>query len=140
MANQNPIQLDKPPVETDFIIPKKYADSEISLSIGVELNETEWKYTPVHHIYLAGDNLYPEKIPDPTDLILNNGSALDGKFLAIVSNISRIKPGGNGGAAPKVMYTLLIKAGDTLMDSFQKESTTANPSDFNSKIKFTIQP
>jgi hypothetical protein len=140
MANQNPIQLDKPPVETDFIIPKKYADTEISLSIGVELNENEWKYTPVHHIYLAGNNLYPEKTPDPTDLILNNGSALESKFLVVISNISRIKPGGNGGTAPKVMYTLLIKAGDIEIGRFQKESTTANPSDFSSLIKFIIQP
>jgi hypothetical protein len=140
MTNQNPIQLDKPPVETDFIIPKELAAKAISLTIKVELNDDDWKYTPVHHIYLDGDNLYPEKTPDPTGLILNMGWALDGKFLSIHSNISRIKPGGSGGAAPKVMYTLLIKEDDILIDRFQKESTTANPSDFRSFIKFQIQP
>lgn len=139
MANQNPIHLDEPAVETEFSIPKEYSKTMISLTLGVELQEDGWVYASAHAIYLDFQNLYPQKTPEPTDLKLNHGSVLHNKSLSLISHISRMKPSGNGATPPKVKYTLSIKAGDKLINSFQKESGTDNPSDFMSLIKFKIQ-
>ena len=138
MANQNPIYLDEPPVETEFIIPKEYNKTMISLTLEIQIKENDWVYASAHSIYLDFQNCYPQKTPEPVDLILNYGSILENQLLSMISHVSRIKPSGGASSAPKVNYILSIKGGDKLIDSFEKESGTDNPSDFKSLIKFKL--
>jgi len=56
----------------------------------------------------------------------------------MISHVSSINLLGVASSAPKVNYILSITARDKLIDNFEKESGTDNPSDFKSLIKFKL--
>ena len=56
----------------------------------------------------------------------------------MISHVLSINLLGGASSAPKVNYILSITADDKLIDNFEKESGTNNPSDFKSLIKFKL--
>jgi hypothetical protein len=137
VPNQNPIQLDSSGIETIYSIDQQFAGTMIFLTIKVELLSNGWQFASAHSIFLFGKDMYISKTPEPTDLKLDRGQALDGKKLSIRSHISRFRTDGPD-TPPVVRYTLIIEAGDQLLDEFTKDSDSNNPSDFNSLIRFKL--
>ena len=137
MPNQNPIQLDSPGKETVYLIDQQFSGTMIFLTIKVELQSTGWLFASAHSIFLSGKDMYLSKTPEPTDLKLDRGQALDNKKISIRSHISRFRAEGSD-IPPIVRYTLIIEAGDQLLDEFTKDSDSNNPSDFNSLIRFKL--
>jgi len=139
MANKNPIQVNKPFEETEFIIPKKFNKTMIYLTINVELEKEGWLYASAHSIFLSGTDKFPDKTPEPVDLKLNRSESLNGERLAILSHISRIKEDSGSDIPPIIKYSLTIEAGDILLDLFEAKSGTENPTNFKSLILFKIE-
>jgi hypothetical protein len=139
MANKNPIQVNKPFEETEYVVPKKYNKTMIYLTLNVELEEEGWLYASAHSIFLSGTDKYPDKTPEPSDLKLSHGEFLNGERLAILSHISRIKEDSDTGVPPVIKYSLTIEAGDILLDLFEAKSGIENPTDFKSLILFKIE-
>ena len=140
MPNKNPIYLDKDAEETVYEIPGEFKDALISVSIKIELLQTGWKFAAAHSVFYRGNNLFPQKTPEPKNLNIDIGVNLQNKKLAVGATVSRIINGSDDPTPSKVGYHLIIKAGDTQLDDFSKVSKTNNPSRFDSLIKFKIQP
>lgn len=140
MANKNPIYIDQNAVSTEFIIPKEYANTRIYLTITVELIDTNWKYASSHIVFLDGSNLFPQISPEPEDLKIDYAKNLEGLELDINSHISRFNFQNTNNSKPSIVkYTLIIEAGDDLLEEFEKKSKNQNPVDFNSIIKFKLE-
>ena len=139
MPNKNPIYLDKDAEETVYEIPDEFRDSLISVSIKIELLQTGWQYAAAHSVFFRGNNLYPQKTPEPENLNIDIGINLKNKKLAVGATVSRIINGSDDPTPSKVGYHLIIKAGNIQLNDFTKVSNTNNPSRFDSLIKFKIQ-
>jgi hypothetical protein len=135
--NKNPINVGKAGSNVTYEIPQKYEHTMIYLTMTLELQEKGWQYQGIHNIFLGSANLFPDNRSEPEDLKIGYGKDLSGKILAIRSRVDRIRNGGDGNAA-LVKYKLIIEAGDTLLDSFEKISSRENPEEFFTQIKFKI--
>ncbi len=139
MANVNPILLDQlPATATNYDIPAKYADTMIYLTIKIELKQKKWQYVSLNTIILRGKDKFPQKTPEPTDLKLDYANNLQGSKCFVSTHVSRIRNDADNDTPAIVKYTILIEAGDNLLDAFTKESDTNNPSNFNSLIQFNL--
>jgi len=139
MPNKNPICLDQRPEEpTEYIISKEHENTMIYLTVKIELKEKNWQYAAIHNVRLKKTDLFPSKIPEPKDLKLDYAKHLDKHELKVSSHVSRFREGAEENTPAIVKYTLLIEAGDKLLDSFTLESDSNNPSDFYSKILFKL--
>jgi len=137
MANENPIKLDDRPVSpTEYSIPSEHMDTMIYITVKVQLEEKGWQYAAFHAISLRGKDIYPNKIPEPTDLKLDYGSSLVKGKLFLTSHISRIRNNSDDDTPTVVNYFLRIEAGDILLDEFTMASDTNNPSNFYSFLLF----
>lgn len=137
MPNVNPIHLNEQEVQTDYVIPAAYADKDITLTLEVVLDADDWVYRPDSIIMLHGHNIYLAGHPLPTDLPLGNAADLKNKMLYVDTEIALIyTPGGFSGQVPKVTYKLIIKSADNIIDTFSKQSGSANPSKFRSLTEF----
>jgi len=141
MANTNPIQVDTPAVETEFILPKKYAGTMIYLSLKVDIKEDKWLYAAAHSIFLSGKNIFPQLNPEPEDLKLKYATMLNNKRLVVYSHISCINNDDAEGevANPTVSYTMILEGGSELIQEFKVETKENNPSNFRSIILFKLE-
>jgi hypothetical protein len=136
--NPNPIFLDTDAEQSEYRIPSEHKDSLISLSVEIEMPEPGWKYTASHSVFFRGNNLYPQKAPEPENLEIGIAKNLKNKKLAVGAIVSKIIDGGDRGTPPKVLYHLILKAGDNELDNFTLESDNKNLSRFDSLIVFKI--
>ena len=139
MANKNPIQVNKPFKQTEFIIPKEFDKTMIFLTIKVELQREGWLFASAHSIFLSGTDKFPEKTPEPADLKIGRGELLNGERFSILSHISRIKEESDSNVPPIINYSLVIEAGDTLLELFEAKSGKENPTSFKSLILFKLE-
>jgi hypothetical protein len=138
--NENPILLDKiPDSPTIYGVSAKHSEVMLYLTIKVELLDEGWLFASAHSIFLKTTNLYPLKTPEPTDLKLGYPKNIDGLQLNVRSHNSRFRNGSETDVPSRVKYSLIIEAGDKLLDEFEKISDTKNPSNFNSFIQFKLQ-
>jgi len=138
MPNQSPIQVDSPGRETAFEIDQQFAGTMIFLTLKIELLTGGWQFASAHSIFLSGKDIYLSKTPEPTDLKMDRGQVLNGKKLSIRSHVSRFRNTGSN-TPPVIKYTLILEAGDHLLDEFEANSDNNNPSDFNSVIRFNLK-
>jgi len=141
MANENPIHLDKRPTEpTMFNIENEHKDTMIYVTVKIELKEKGWQYAAFHNVSLKGKDIFPNKIPEPVDLKLDYGKNLHKKKCSVQSHVSRFSDEGSEETPVIVKFSLIIEAGDKLLNVFTKESDTNNPSNFYSFIIFNLLP
>lgn len=141
MANKNPISLDKRPDEpVSYDIPPEHKDTMIYLTVKIQLKEKGWQYAAFHNVSFRGNDIYPQKLPEPADLKIDYAKNLPKKKLFITSHISRFREDAETEIPAIVKYTLKIEAGDILLDEFVLESDTNNPSNFYSFIVFNLLP
>ncbi len=137
IENQNPISLDKrPDTPVPYNIPAIYRDTMLYLTIKIKLKDKDWQYAAIHNVTLRGKDIYPPKLPEPADLKLDYGKELDKKKIFVSSHVSRFRDGSASETPSVVVYSLVIEAGDTLLNEFIKESDTNNPSNFYSFMVF----
>ena len=139
MPNKNPVKVNMPSEDTEFLIPAEYANTKIYLTLMVDIKEDGWVYAAGHSIYLDTLNLYPQKSPEPVDLKLKYAHELKDLRLAIVSHVSCFFENGETDKTPTINYTLILEAGDVLLDKFQAKSTDRDVSRFRSLIIFKLQ-
>lgn len=135
MANANPIKINIDPSETPYVIAAEHSDRQISISVLVDLSADGWKHDDSVTVTLNGVNKYPAMSPAPTDLVLGTAAQLHGKLLVVLSKISAIKPAGGATQVPKYKYKLIFKADGTVIDTFEADSSSKNPTHFNSLSK-----
>ena len=136
--NPNPIFTGAAGATQPYSISADFKDSMICLTIEVALLDDGWKYQGIHVIYLGPSNLFPDNRKEPVDLKLGYAKDLHGKVLAIRSRIDRIRNGSNTSTPSRVKYTLKIKAGDTLLDTFEQTCGPENPEEFFAQLKFKL--
>lgn len=140
MANENPLKLDSRPTQpTEFIIPKEHADTMIYVTVNIELKKKGWKYASYHIVSYRGNDIYPNKIPEPIDLKIDYAHKMDKKKLFLTSHISRFREDDENDTPAVIKYSLKFEAGDILLDEFTSESDTRNPSNFYAFIIFKNQ-
>jgi hypothetical protein len=136
MPNPNPINIGNDGGTVNFNIPAEFSNTMIYLTIKIELLDDGWTHYAYHSIYLDGNSIYYDNRKEPEDLKANYGNLLHNKKMRIASRVDRIRNGANDAEASRVKYTLIVEAGDTLIDKFESTSTTTNPESFISNIKF----
>jgi hypothetical protein len=141
MANQNPISLDvRPTSPTGYNVSETFKDTMLYITVKIQLKDKGWQFAGFHSVSLRGKDIYPNKLPEPSDLKLDYAKDLKEKKLFITSHISRFREDSENETPVIVKYSLKIEAGDTLLDEFIKESDTKNPSNFYSFIIFNLVP
>jgi|SRR6185437_5457150 len=137
MPNSNPIQVDKPQVQTAFQIPAANSAGRLTLSIKISLASAGWKYVTSSQVYLDGNDIYPAGTPEPAKLVLDNGAALDGKPLMVLTKVDLIyTAGGATGNPPVFTYILSIDDGANNLATFQADSVSHYVTNFNSQLLF----
>lgn len=136
--NPNPIFLDEDAEQTEYKIPPEHSDSLISLTVEIEMLEGGWKYIASHSVFFRGNNLYPQKAPEPENIEIGISKNLKNKKLSVGAIVSKIIHGGDPASPARVLYHLILKAGDEELDNFTRESDNNNLSRFDSLIIFKI--
>jgi hypothetical protein len=139
MPNENPIFLDQDATEKEYTIPAGEKDKMIKVTVKIELLDEGWQFASANSVFFNGDNLYPKKTPEPKNISLDLGKNLNEAKLSVGASISRIRNGSEEPIPARVRYHLIIKAGDKILDDFDKESDTKNPSHFDSLIVFKTE-
>jgi hypothetical protein len=139
VENQNPITLDKrPDTPTVYNIPSVHSETMLYLTIRIKLKDKGWQFASIHNIALRGKDIFPQKLPEPTDLKLDHSKNLHQKKIFISSHVSRFRAGAESETPSIVTYSLVIEAGDILLNEFTMNSDTNNPSNFHSFIVFNL--
>jgi len=139
MNNINPINLDKRPDKpTEYIIPAEERNTMIYVTVKIELDSKKWQYAAAHNVLYRGNDIFPNKIPEPVDLKIDRAKDADQHKLFLSSHVSRFRDGADDDTPAIVKYTLTIEAGDKLLDTFEKEGNVNNPSNFFSLIIFKL--
>lgn len=137
MPNPNPIQVDKPQVQTFFQIPAANSSEQITLTVKIKLNTAGWKYTISNQIFFDGNDIYPAGTPEPSQLLLGKGSDLNGKPLMLLTKVTLLFPaGGFTGTPPVFTYSFCIDAGANNLESFEASSVSNFVTNFNSQLLF----
>lgn len=137
MPNPNPIQVDKPLVQTFFQIPAANSSEQITLTVKIKLDTAGWKYVISNQVFLDGNDIYPAGTPEPSQLLLGKGSDLNGKILMLLTKVTLIfTAGGFTGTPPVFTYTFCIDAGATNLASFDASSVSNYVTNFNSQLLF----
>ncbi|MEO6522786.1 MAG: hypothetical protein ABIN91_13970 [Mucilaginibacter sp.] len=137
MANQNPIQVGTPQVQTTFQIPATISGNHITLTVRINLNAPGWSYVISNQIYLDGNDIYPTGTPAPSKLLLDTGAALNGKQLMLLTKVTLIYAAGGVTTPPPVYtYTISIDDGATNLGTFTASSVSTYVTNFNSLLLF----
>lgn len=137
MANSNPIKTSNAGPYTEFRIPKEYASKQIEISAITSLDKQDWKLNLIHAIRLDGEALDFNPNPDVENVVLDTGKKLNGKKFSLLTRATRVKSGATG-KAPTVSYTLTLKSGDTVIETFSFDSDNTNPARIYSRITFKL--
>jgi hypothetical protein len=137
MPNPDPIQVDNPPVETGFQIPAVNSGDQLTLTIKITSIPAGWKYVISSQVFLDGNDIYPARTPEPTKLLLDKGSNLNGKSLLVLTKVTLVYTAGSfAGNPPVFVYTLSFDTGTNNIEAFQKSSVSNFLTNFNSELLF----
>jgi hypothetical protein len=136
MANANPIKKKDPGKYPSFRIDKQHKDKVLSISTETSVDNAGWKLDITHTLRANGEKLYPDADPDITREQIGKLKDLAEKKMALCSNPTRIRDGGDL-PGPNITYKLLFYVDDLLLETHDIEADEDSPS-FYTKITFEV--